>query len=162
MVPHMCVWFPPYILYDSYGPMPYGIDILCSPLTLCGTGIYGPYLYIWSPHMWSVLMSYMTFMVPHASYGIGIILSPHMYMWSPYMWSIFMSYMTLMDLPYCIWNRYHMVPPYILYDSYGPLYLIWNRYLMVPHMWSVFMSYMTLMVPQYLIRYLMVPLPGME
>ena len=38
---------------------------------------------------------------------------------------------------YLIWNRYPMVPPY----------LIWNRYCMVPHMWSVFMSYMTLMVP---------------
>ena len=82
-------------------------------------------MYIWSPYMYYVTYG------PHILHGIGIL-------WSP-------------DL---MWNRYCMVLPcvkciHVLYDSYGPPYIIWYRYLMVPHMyvWSPHMYCMTLMVP---------------
>ena len=61
------------------------------------------HMYVWSPY---VFMSYMTLKIPHTLYGIGII-------WSP--------------------QHVHMVPPHVLYDSYVPPYLIWNRYHMAPH-----------------------------
>ena len=60
---------------------------------------------------------------PHILYGIGIVWSSHMYntgiTWCPY------------D---------HVVPPHVkclhvLYDPYCPPYCIWNRYHMVPYMY---------------------------
>ena len=92
-----------------YGPhIPYMEQVSYGP----------PHVHVVS-HMWSVLISYMTLMVPHTLYRIGIIWSPHMYVWSPHM-----CYMTLMF-------------PHTWYGT-G---IAWS-----PHMWSIFMSYMTLLV----------------
>ena len=61
----------------------------------------------------------------------------------------------------------HMVSPHVnclhvLYASYGPQYLIWNRYHVVPHMYD--MMSMTLTVPHtlYGIGIRWSPLPYIE
>ena len=74
MVPLMYVWTPSCTIWLLWSPIPYMEQIL-----------YGPPMYVWSPHMWSVFMSYMTLMVPHTSYGIGIIWSPT-FLWPPHVW----------------------------------------------------------------------------
>ena len=148
-----CTYSPPNVLYDSFVPHTlYEIGILWFPL---------PYM-------------------EQLSYGL-----PHRYIWSPHICEVSSCLIWLLWSPYPLWNRSYMVPqhvcmvpPHVLYDSYGPPYLIWNRYFMVcpyliwnryclvphmyiwyPHMWSVFMSYMPLMVPPFFIwnRYGMVP-----
>ena len=155
MVPHTLygigiLWFPLTYMEQvmcgyptcMYGPPTCTIWLL-SPLPYMEQVSYGPPPHVHMvPHMWSVFMSYVTLMVPHTLYGIGIVcpplvhMVPHMYCMTlmapiPYMeWA---SY----GPPYLIWNRYHMVPPHVkcphvLYDSYGPPYLIWNRYCMSP------------------------------
>ena len=143
--PHMYIWFLPHVkylhvLYDSYGP-PYLIwnRYVMVPLTLYGTCI------VRSPHMWSIFVFYMTPMVPHTLYGIGVIwCPPHVCMVLLIVWyDFFMS-------PYLTWSRYLMVPLTLYgtgiiwsptcmygssntyYDSHGSPYRIWNRYLIVP------------------------------
>ena len=128
---------PSHVLYDSYGPpcLIWNRYLIVSSY-LIWTGI------IWSPHMWSVFMSYMTLMVPHTLYGVGIIWSPTCTIW-------------LMVPPYLIWNMYLMVPPYLIWNGYhSPPHVY-----MVPQMWSVFMSYNDSYGPPYFIwnRYCMVP-----
>ena len=111
-----------------------------------------------APHMWSAFMSYITLMVPHTLYGLGIIWSPTCMYGPPLPYMEQVSYgpptctygcphvkwlHVLYDSygpPYLIWNRYHMVLPHVCITShicdmsktYGPPYLIWNRHLMVP------------------------------
>ena len=68
-------------------------------------------------------------MVPLTLYGTGIV------------WSLT-----------CIYGAPHVKCLHVLYDSYGPPYLIWNWYHMVPHMYDMIFSgqhvlNMTLMVP---------------
>ena len=107
-------------------------------------------MYIWSPNMWSVFISYITFIVPHTLYAIGIIWSPHMYIWSSltvygtdiiwFPWHVHMvlPHMKCLHVIYdrspipCIEWVLYGPPQLVLYDSYGPPYLIWNGYCMVP------------------------------
>ena len=42
-----------------------------------------------------------------------------MYIWSPHVKCLDVLYDSS-GPPYLIWNRYHMVPPHILYESYDP------------------------------------------
>ena len=128
----------PHVQYDFF-------MTASNPLMYMEQILYGPlHMYICSPHMWSVFMSYMTLLVPHTLYGIGIIGSSTC-MYGPLTcmfgaptcmiqchWLLlslipYMEYVS--DGPLLIWNRnrYHMVPPHVQY-----------RYHMVPHMyiWS--------------------------
>ena len=101
--------------------------------------IWSPNMYIWPPHV--LCESYG----PHTLYGIGILWSP-----LPYMDQVLYGPLT------CTYGPPHVKCLHVLYDSYGPPYLIWNRYHMAPHMyvwsphmyvWSHHMISMTLMVP---------------
>ena len=61
-------------------------------------------------------MSYMTLMVPHTLFVIGIVWSPHMYVWSPSSYKEQLSY----GPPHV-----HMFPSHVkclpvLYYSHGP------------------------------------------
>ena len=97
-------------------------------------------MYVWSPNMWSVFMSYMTLMVP-ISYMEKVSYGPPIYVWSPHMYN--MISMTPMVPHTLYWiGIWWSTLPYMEEASYGPPIYVWS-----PHMWSVFMSYMTLMVP---------------
>ena len=69
---------------DSYGP-PYLIwnrYLMVPPYLVCNRYHMVPHMYVWSPHMYNL-------MVPLDLYGTGIIWSPDMYGWSPNMYNIF-------------------------------------------------------------------------
>ena len=115
--PHTCMYSPPHVLYDSYG-LPYLIwnryhmvlPHVCMVL-----------------HMWSVFMSYMTLMVLHTLYGIGIL-------WSPTC--------TYGPITCMIWCQWHWSPhilygigiwwsplPYMEEVSYGPHMYVWPTHM---------------------------------
>ena len=76
MVP-LCTYGPPHVLYDSYGPtIPYIEQVSCGHPTC----MYGPPHVLYDSYgpliSYIDRISYMTLIVPHTLYGIGIILSP--------------------------------------------------------------------------------------
>ena len=106
------IWFPhiwsnPHTLF--------GIGIWWSSHTLYGTGIvWSPNLYVWSLHIWSVFMSYMTYGPQYLIWN-RYHMVPHMYIWSPLPYMEQLSY----GPPHV-----HIVPTHVKWPSY----LIWNRY----------------------------------
>ena len=61
-------------------------------------------------------MSYMTLMVPHTSYGIGIIWSPNMYVWCPHMY-VWSPQQVQYDVNDSLWSPL----PYGIGISWSPL-----------------------------------------
>ena len=160
MVPPICtiwvLWFPiPYMEYVSYGhPLPhmeqvsYGSptstygpchmwSVFMSDMTLMAPYLiwnrylmvplpymeqvsYGPHMYVWSC-LCKVSSCLICLLWPHTLYGIGILWSP-----LPYMDQV------LYGPPHVHMVPCHVKCLHVLYDSYGPPYLIWNRYHIVP------------------------------
>ena len=104
---YMTFMVPPYLIWNRY---------LMVPLTLYGTGIVCPHMYVLSPHMYDVIFSGQ------------LIWSPNMYVWSP----TYKSY----GPPYLIWNRYLMVP----LTLYGTGIVCPHMYVLSPHMYDVMFS----------------------
>ena len=92
MVPHMYVWSP-LTLYgraiiwslNMYvcSPHMWSRYFMVSHQLILNRYCMVPHMYIWSPNMCCVFMSYISLMVPHTLYGIGIVWSSYMYTWSP-------------------------------------------------------------------------------
>ena len=108
MVPHMYVWSSPTCTIWFFSGPPYliyGIGFLCSSLPYMEQVSYGPpHMYIWSPHMKCLHVSWL--MVPYTLYGIGIWWSPlTLYgtgiVWSPHVCKV----------PSCIiWLLWSLIP----------------------------------------------------